>query len=60
MISKRLNERPSHKSLFRVPKDEVISSSTFKSICCIVLVWGEEYNSRVSPEVVSGIYRGKG
>ena len=42
-----------------VPKEEVFFSSTFKSICCIVLVWGEEYNSRVSAEVVSEIYRGK-
>ena len=30
-----------------VLKDELFFSSTFKSICCIVLVWGEEYNSRV-------------
>ena len=43
-----------------VLKDEVFFSSTFKSICCIVLVWGEEYNSRVSSEVVSGMYHGRG
>ena len=43
-----------------VPKDEVFSSSTFQSICCIVFVWGEEYNSSVSPEFISGIYRGRG
>lgn len=30
-----------------VLKDELFFSSTFKSVCCIVLVWGEEYNSRV-------------
>ena len=58
-------QKPEWKAIARVlvygyQKMKYFSASTFKSICCIVFVWGEEYNSSVSAEFISGIYRGRG